>query len=129
MQDVLTLICVDSSGTNTQLFRWVSLMLEAATKLGRDWEKVHKYKSWMEDAGFVDVKETKLAWPTNTWPRSKHHKTLGVWTNVDLKDGLEGFSMAALTRGLGWREEEVRVLLAGVRRDLDDRNVHAYMPM
>jgi hypothetical protein len=46
-------------------------MLEAAAKLGRDWAKVKRYKGWMEDAGFVDVKEAYFAWPTNTWPRSK----------------------------------------------------------
>jgi hypothetical protein len=109
--------------------RWVSLMLEAATKLGMDWDKVKKYKGWMEELGFVDVKETNFAWPTNTWPRGQHHKTLGVWTGKDLKDGLEGFSMAPLTRGHGWTADEVKELLPDVRRDIDDRNIHAYMPV
>lgn len=129
MQDSLTITCIDSSGEGTQLMRWVSLMLEAATKLGRDWAKVKEYKKWMEAAGFVDIKETYFAWPTNTWPRGLHYKTLGVWAGEDLKDGLEGFSMAALTRAHGWTEDEVKALLADVRRDLDDRNIHAYMPM
>jgi hypothetical protein len=129
MQDALTLTCIDSSGEGTQLMRWVSLMIEVATKLGRDWAKVTKYKSWMEEAGFVDVKETYFAWPTNIWPRGQHYKTLGVWAGADLKDGLEGFSMVALTRALGWTSEEVKALLADVRRDLDDRNIHAYLPM
>ena len=39
MQETLPLECIDSSGEGTQLMRWVSLMLEAATKLGRDWAK------------------------------------------------------------------------------------------
>jgi hypothetical protein len=129
MQDALTLTCIDSSGEGTQLMRWVSLMLEAGRNLGRDWAKVTKYKSWMEEAGFVDVKETNFAWPTNTWPRGRHYKTLGVWAGADLKDGLEGFSMVALTRTLGWTSEEVKALLADVGRDLDDRNIYAYLPM
>jgi hypothetical protein len=129
MQDSLTLTCVDSSGEGTQLMRWVSLMLEAASKLGRDWDKVRKYKGWMEAVGFVDVTETTFAWPTNTWPRGRHHKTLGVWAGQDLKDGLEGFSMAALTRAHGWTADQVSALIADVRKDLDDRNIHAYMPM
>jgi hypothetical protein len=129
MQDTLTLTCIDSSGEGTQLMRWVGLMLEAATKLGRDWAKVNKYKGWMENAGFADVKEMRFAWPMNTWPRGKHYKTLSAWAGQNMKDGLEGFSMAALTRALGWTAEEVNVLLADVRRDLDDRNIHAYMPM
>jgi Methyltransferase domain len=129
MQDCLTLTCVDSSGEGTQLMRWVSLMLEAATKLGRDWDKVKKYKRWMEDVGFVDIKETIFAWPMNTWPRGRHHKTLGVWAGQNLKDGLEGFSVAPFTRAYGWTVDEVKALLADVRRDLDDRNIHAYMPV
>jgi hypothetical protein len=129
MQDCLTLTCADSSGEGTQLMRWVSLMLEAATKLDRDWDKVKKYKRWMEAVGFVDVIETNFAWPTNTWPRGRHYKTLGLWAGQDLKDGLEGFSMAALTKGLGWTADEVKVFLADVRRDLGNRNIHAYMPM
>ena len=32
----------------------------------------------MEEDGFVDVKEAKFAWPTNTWPRGRHYKTLGI---------------------------------------------------
>jgi hypothetical protein len=129
MQDSLTMTCIDSSGDGTQLMRWVSLMLEAAARLGHDWEKTKKYKTWMEKAGFVDIREKFFAWPTNTWPRGRHHKTLGVWVGEDLKDGLEGFSMVALTRAMEWSPDEVRVLLADVRRDLDDRNIHCYMPM
>jgi hypothetical protein len=129
MQDVLPLTFIDSSGENTQIFRWVNLILEAATKLGRDWAEVQRCKGWMEAAGFVDVKETRLAWLTNTWARSKHHKILGMWANADLKDGLEGFSMTALTKAMEWTPDEVKALLVDVRRDLDDRNIHAYVPV
>jgi Methyltransferase domain len=127
--DTRVLTCIDSSADGSQLMRWVNLMLEAATLLGRDFDKVGKYRGWMEDIGFVDITETYFAWPTNTWPRGRHHKTLGVWAGQDLKDGLEGFSMAALTRALGWSPDEVRSLLGGVKADLDDRNIHCYMPM
>jgi hypothetical protein len=129
MQDSLAMTCVDSSGEGTQLMRWVSLMLEAVTKLGRDWDKAEKYKKWMEEVGFVDVKETIFAWPMNTWPRGKYHKTLGAWAGQNIKDGLEGFSVAALTMAHGWTADEVKALLADVSRDLDDRNIYSYMPI
>jgi hypothetical protein len=91
MQDILTLRCIDSSGDGTQLMQWVGVMLEAAAKLGRDWAKVDKYKGWMEEVGFVDVKKARFAWPTNTWPQGMHYKMLGdkAWQNI--KDGLEAF--------------------------------------
>lgn len=47
-----------------------------------DWHKVGKYREWIEAAGFEDVQEYKGAWPSNTWPRDKHHKLLGAWQNA-----------------------------------------------
>jgi hypothetical protein len=37
--------------------------------------------------------------------------------------------MVALTRAMDWTPDEVNALLADVRKDLDDRSIHAYMPM
>lgn len=49
-------------------------------------------------------------------------------------NGLGAVTLAVFTRpesenGLGWSNEEVQVLLAGVRKDLRDTNIHAYWPM
>jgi hypothetical protein len=129
MHDSQTMTYIDSSGDGTQLMRWVALMLEAATKPGRDWAKVSKYRRLMEEAGFVDTEERRFAWPMNTWPKGRHYETLGVLAGQDFKEGLEGFSMAALTRAFGWTAAEVNALLADVSWDLDDRNIHAYIPM
>ena len=74
-------ICFDSSWDGTELKRWVTLTLEGANALGMDWHKVGRYKEWIEGAGFEDVGEFKGAWPTNTWPRDRHHKLLGAWMN------------------------------------------------
>ena len=43
---------------------------------------------------------------------------------VQLKEGLEGFSLALFTRVLGWSPQEVQVLLSKVRLDLENRNLH-----
>ncbi|KLP00213.1 uncharacterized protein FFB20_00932 [Fusarium fujikuroi] len=48
---------------------------------------------------------------------------------MDSFKGLEALSMAALTRVLGWTQEEVTIFLAKVRRDLNDRTIHAYWPV
>jgi hypothetical protein len=74
-------ICFDNSWDGTEFKRWVGLTLQGAKALGMDWEKVGKYKEWVDAAGFEDVREVKLAWPTNTWPRDRHHKLLGAWQN------------------------------------------------
>ena len=44
---------------------------------------------------------------------------------MQLKEGLEGFSLVLFTRILGWSPEEVQVMLSKVRKDLEDRSIHA----
>lgn len=41
-------------------------------------------------------------------------------------EGMESYSLALFTRVLGWDPEEVQVFLAGVRKELVDRSIHAY---
>lgn len=52
-------------------------------------------------------------------------EAIGLDERMMSYDGLEGNSVAALTRGLGW-DAEVHVLLVGVRKALFDNSVHSY---
>ena len=98
-------------------------------KFGRAYQDIEKFKDMMTAAGFVDVVEVRYKWPSYTWPRDRKHKDLGLWTYENFGGGLEGFCMAAFTRGLGWSREEVQVFCAEVRRDMRDKGIHAYWPM
>ena len=44
---------------------------------------------------------------------------------IQVEDGLEAFSFRLLTQMLGWKLEEVHVLLANVRKNLRDPKLHA----
>ena len=44
---------------------------------------------------------------------------------MQIEDGLEGFSLRLFTNALGWKVEEVQVMLAKVRKDLRDPKIHA----
>lgn len=59
---------------------------------------------------------------------------IGIWSQENCLSGLAAFSLAVFTRprsehGLGWSKEELEVLLAGVRKDLKNTDIHAYFPM
>ncbi len=75
------------------------------------------------------MQEVRYKWPSNTWPRDKKHKDLGLWNNQNMMQGVSGFLMAALTRALGWKKEEVDVLAAQTKKDINDKSIHAYWPM
>lgn len=119
---------VDDSLEGTALWQWNQYISEGAAKAGRPWTNTRKYKGWMEEIGFEDVQETILYWPTNAWPRDKELKKLGVWFQHDLTEGLHS-TRAILTRGLGWTNEEVELFLINVRKDIDNKKIHAYVQL
>jgi hypothetical protein len=69
MQDAdFPMKAVDDSLIGTALWDWNMCVVDGAEKAGRPWTNTRKYKPWMEDIGFVDVKEELLIFPVNTWP-------------------------------------------------------------
>ena len=121
-----SLQCVDDSLAGTALERWVGLYIEGGGRLGRDMLAPRRYKRWMEEAGFVDVAEERLAIPGNAWPRGRDQKLLGLWQMTNFLDGLQAVSMTIFTRGLGWSPEAVELFLVDVRRDIRSLGVHFY---
>ena len=118
-----------TAAPTTALMRWSELLIQAFDKFERPANLVGSYKRLMEEAGFVDVVEVVHKWPFNTWPKDPKHKELGAWNYANLTQALQGFTMAPFTRGLGWSPAEVEVLLMDVRKDLKNRNIHAYCPI
>jgi hypothetical protein len=51
----------------------------------------------MERAGFVDVVETRYKWPMNGWSKDPKLKELGMWNQLRLYDGVEGYMLRLLT--------------------------------
>jgi hypothetical protein len=130
LQDgILPWQAIDDSFEGTALQKWINLAVDGAAKLGRPWTNSKHYKQYMESAGFVDIREHHFQWPLSPWPKGMHHKMLGMWFQQDLLKGLDGISMAVLSRGAGMTREEIQAMLIDVRKELEGRNVHAYMPV
>lgn len=75
--------------------------LEAGDKFGKDLRFHEQIKGYLEGAGFEEVVQTIYKWPIG--PRSKDHhiKLRGLWNLLYREEGIEGWSMALLTRVLG----------------------------
>jgi hypothetical protein len=59
---------------------------------------------------------------------------LGLWAYENAMQALDALSLAVFTRpkdqgGLGWTPEELKMLLADVRKDVKNARIHAYWPM
>ncbi|KAL0943742.1 methyltransferase domain-containing protein [Colletotrichum truncatum] len=105
------------------------LFNEALAKLGRPFQEIPELVDIMNEIGFVDIVVTKYKWPMNQWPKDPTHKLIGAWSLQNNLDGIEGWFMAGFTRALGWKKEEVQVLLVDLRKELKDTSIHAYMPI
>ncbi|KAJ0294256.1 hypothetical protein CBS470a_000888 [Colletotrichum nupharicola] len=105
------------------------LLREACAILGRPFQSIPSLVDVMKEVGFVDIVMTKYKWPMNSWPKDPKHKLIGTWSLHNNIEGIEGWTMAAYTRALNWKKEEVQAFLVDVRNGLKDKSMHAYMPM
>lgn len=130
LQDMaIPMRAIDDTLKGTAMEFWADTTMSAAEKLGRSWKNVEKYSKLMEEAGFVDVTERHFQWPMNPWAKGKHMKILATYWMEDMLRALEGLSMAVLTRAGGITKEEVETLTAKVRKDIVNKNIHAYQPV
>ncbi|KAK6205787.1 hypothetical protein LQW54_008271 [Pestalotiopsis sp. IQ-011] len=117
----------DDTLEGTALQRWNTLIIEGVKNMGRNVLSCKKYKRWMQEVGFDRVTEQKFTVPANTWAKGRKNKELGALQMVNNLNGVYGLTMTVLTKGLGWASEEVEVFLADVRKDMTDKNIHAYI--
>lgn len=60
------------------------------------------------------------------WPKDKHLKEAGRYNQEVMLMSLESYALALFSRVLGWSQLEIEVLLASIRNELKDPNVHVY---
>jgi hypothetical protein len=119
---------IDDTLKGTALDFWAETMLKIAERLGTSWKNSANYVRYFEEAGFVDV-EKHFQGPSNRWPKGERLNALESYWLEDMSNGLEGLSMAVLTRGAGMAKEEVVELTSKVRENLKDKRLQAYCPV
>ncbi|KAI9883156.1 MAG: hypothetical protein M1823_005070 [Watsoniomyces obsoletus] len=110
----------------SSLVLWDDTCIKAFEILGREPRPGPKLADHLRNAGFQDVQQVLYKLPLGPWPKDEKMKTIGLWNLLNIEEGLDAFVMAPLTRVLGWKEEEVQVLLAKVRQELEKSSTHAY---
>lgn len=70
---------------------------------GQVWKdlRIHEQiKGYLEEAGFEHVTEHVFKWPIGPWSKDPHMEEIGLWNQVHWQEGIEGWSLALLTRVL-----------------------------
>lgn len=99
----------------------------ASSKLGKRLNVANLHKQWMEDAGFVDVKEVVHKIPIGTWPKDKRLKDIGKIFRVLMIEAIPTFSIAYYTRVLGLSLDRAQFMMAGVRAEFKNKELHLYL--
>ncbi|KAH8668802.1 S-adenosyl-L-methionine-dependent methyltransferase [Xylariales sp. PMI_506] len=92
---------------------------------GRDIEVACKYKTWMEEVGFINVRELKLRLPVSPWSADPREKLVGSYMQRNYLDG----SLLAIWKMLkagGSSEEEAERVIEDSKRELMDMNKRIY---
>lgn len=89
---------------------WGQTVVDMGEKFGKTFKIWEESKARMERAGFVDVVETRFKWPINGWPSPefrtqgndggkswKQLRNLGIWNQLRVHNGVEGFMLRLLT--------------------------------
>ncbi|KAI9757428.1 MAG: hypothetical protein M1815_001249, partial [Lichina confinis] len=103
--------------------QWIQGLMQAGEKIGRDVSPALKLEERVRDAGFTNVVHRKFKMPIGPWPKDPHIKECGTWNLLQILEGLEGFTLR-LFGMLGWKTEEIEVLLAMVRKELTEQKAH-----
>jgi len=121
------LLCDDgSSPPENALMAYGELACEASEICGFPLSALDNYKSYLEEAGFVDVIEKRYKMPTSPWPKDRRMKLIGAFELHNLMVGLSGMSLRMFSKAYGWTQEQTELYLEDVKRDANNLNYHTY---
>ena len=119
----------DTYGPHCPFWEWNANHVVAARNKGQPYLTSDQMAQWMTAAGFEDVVVKDYLVPTNAWPKDRKMKELGRYMMVNMLEGIEAFTLRLWTQQLGWSIERIQLLLAEVRKDITNRNIHSATPL
>ncbi|MCJ1372712.1 hypothetical protein MMC20_003937 [Loxospora ochrophaea] len=109
--------------------KWYDWVRDATHRVSRSIDYMPNTKQMLQVQGFVDIEETVIQMPINSWHPHPHQKDIGRWYNLGLTEGLEAMSLGPLTRIYKWPPDDVRRLVGEVKTAICNRQFHVYNTM
>ncbi|KAK3201700.1 hypothetical protein GRF29_164g301573, partial [Pseudopithomyces chartarum] len=91
---------------DSHITQWYNYLKDATARVDRPIAYDHRTRQLLQAAGFIDIQETIIRAPYNTWAADDHQKDIGRWYNLGLTEGLEALSAAPFTRVNRWDMNE-----------------------
>ncbi|KAL5409983.1 hypothetical protein PMIN03_005677 [Paraphaeosphaeria minitans] len=103
---------------DSKISQWADKIADGVRKFGTEPDPGAKMEGWVAEAGFTNIEARTFPFPVGTWPKDKKLKEIGAFNLLQLLDNLEALTMRIYQNAWGWSPEEVKVLCAGLRREL-----------
>ncbi|KAL2272045.1 hypothetical protein VTJ83DRAFT_1416 [Remersonia thermophila] len=103
---------------------WVEKIDVASRQFGKTLNVARFHKQWMIDAGFEDVEEKVVRIPIGTWAKDSALKEIGRFEQVHMQMSVESHVPALFSRVFGWNEQQIRLLIEGVKREFRSKDLH-----
>lgn len=128
MQDVLaTTLSDDGSGDDTVLLGYFQRQAKLGELRGRPFTSPPNYKRYMEEVGFADVHVEIKYWPIGDWMEEPRMKEIGKWMRLNMIEGMR--SIARVSTAEGRTKEDDEAEIAAVAKEIQDPDIHLYMPL
>ncbi|KAK9778951.1 hypothetical protein SCAR479_04187 [Seiridium cardinale] len=110
---------------DSPLKKMIDLAVHGAALQGRDILVAQHYKRWLEEAGFVDVREQKVGLPINEWHPNKKLKQAGLYHSRMMLDNLRGV-VWKMVQGNGLSDLEIDEMVAQVKPEYRNLDIQGY---
>ena len=113
------------------LNEWGDMARKIGEATGRSFTTAmgHTMRDRIEQAGFVDVVETKIKVPCNTWPKDPVLKQAGLLMESMLDQSIEGMATMLYTQVLKWDLKDVLMFTARARAEMKKKSNCPYLPV
>lgn len=108
------------------LSEWSKWMHDATALGSKPIKYLEQTPEILKQMGFVDVRDTVIRLPLNTWPTNPHERDIGRWYNLVLCEGLEALSLGPFTRCYRWPAADVRRLVSELKPIISNRQNRIY---
>ncbi|KAK0726157.1 S-adenosyl-L-methionine-dependent methyltransferase [Lasiosphaeris hirsuta] len=124
----LNLYCDDGTlPADASSLAWDKYIVEATGRIGTEPSPGPRLEACIRAAGFRNVTKRQFKIPLGAWPKDLALRQVGALYLTQMLEGLEGFSLRLMCDVLGWKDDEVRELLAKVRAEFVSGRHHIYM--
>ncbi|KAL6917305.1 hypothetical protein FSST1_008800 [Fusarium sambucinum] len=119
----------DTVGNAEHALFWMKTIVEGSVQFGKPLNCTPKWKQEMEEAGFVDVEQKILKIPIGSWPKDPTLKEIGHFQSLQEAKLIASYTPGIFSRILHWKDAEIQVLMARVKKDLSNPAIHLYVPV